>query len=327
MWLQKPTLFRWICLLVIAFFLLESCSNPTDELKQKSSVTDLITSQPNLSIFKDAIEISGLSSSLSAGNRTFFAPTNTAFEKYLLDNNYSSINAIPVASLKELLLNHFMNRLLLNSDLYTGYFSTMAKGTASASANLSLYVGLNAGSKYINGNSKIITADIIASNGIIHVIDNVLLLPTILAQLTVNPNFTDLLVALTSQNQSNPLNYFKTVLSDTTTKTFFAPTNDAFIAFNTEFGYTTTAPIASALQNQILRYHIATGNNYFLNSFTSNQIITTNQMVNLTIQLSNTSIENYVKLKDANNRLASITFKNIQCTNGIIHIIDNVLKP
>ena len=327
MTLQKSTLFNCICLLVIAFFMLASCSNPSDELKQKSTVIELITSQPNLSIFKEAIEISGLNSSLSAGNTTFFAPTNAAFEKYLIDNNYSSINAVPVAILKEVLLNHLMVGLLLNSDLYTGYFPSMAKGTASASTNLSLYVGLVSGVKYINGNSKIITADIIANNGIIHVVDSVILLPTILSQLTANPNFTDLLIALTFQNQASPLNYFKTVLSDTTTKTFFAPTNAAFTAFNSEFGYTTSAPIASALQNQILRYHISTGNNYSLNSFTANQIITTNQMVNLTIQISNTSTENNVKLKDANNRLALITYDNIQCTNGIIHIIDNVLKP
>ena len=323
---KLPSLYRFTAL-IIAFFTLNSCSNPADDVKQKSTISALIASQTNLSIYKEALDITGLNSVLTAGNVTCFAPTNAAFQKYLLDNNYSSISVIPVVLLRELLLNHFMTGLLLSSDLYTGYFSSMAKGAASTATTLSLYVGIVSGSKYINGNAQIITADIIANNGIIHVVDNVLILPSVLSQLTINPNFTELLAALTFQNQNAPINYFKTTLADDTIKTFFAPTNAAFTAFNTEFGFTSTAPISSVLQNQILRYHIATGNNYYLNSFSQNQLIATNQMVNLTVQLSTTGIENFVKLQDTNNRLASITYKNIQCTNGIIHIIDTVLKP
>ena len=313
------------CLLV--YFFLASCSNPETEIRQKSTVVELIDSQSNLSIFNDAIKITNLNSFLSVGDRTFFIPTNAAFTTFLLANNYATINDVPVPILKEILMNHFMNGLQLSSSLYTGYFSTLAKGTASATTNLSIYVSAAPGAFLLNGNSKIITSDIIASDGIIHIVDTVLILPSILSQLTANPSFTDLLAALTTQNQASPLNYFKNTLSDATTKTFFAPTNTAFTAFNTEFGFTTLIPIGSSLQNQILRYHIATGTNYLLNSFTNNQIIATNQFVNLTVNLSNTSIENYVKLKDNNNRFATITYKNIQCTNGVIHIIDKVLKP
>ncbi|MBC7494018.1 MAG: fasciclin domain-containing protein, partial [Flavobacterium sp.] len=234
---------------------------------------------------------------------------------------------VPVPILKGIMLNHFMLGLQKSTNLYTGYFSTLAIGTASASNNLSLYVSSTSNIIVLNGTAKIITPDIIASNGVIHVIDHVLILPTILSQLTANANFTDLLLALTLQNQSLPLNYFKNTLSDANTKTFFAPTNAAFSSFNTEFGYTATNPISALVQNQILRYHIAIGTNYFFNSFVNNQIIGTNQGTNLLIQLSVNSFENYVKLQDANGRQASISYKNIQCSNGIIHVIDKVLKP
>lgn len=323
----KSPKFYLITSCFFGFLFLFSCSNPVDEIKQKSTVVELINSQTNLSIYKEAIAITGLNSFLSAGNLTYFIPTNAAFNKFLIDNNYAMLTDVPTPILKEILMNHFMNGLQLSTNLYTGYFPTLAKGTASTTNNLSLFVFTASGPITLNGISKIITSDVIASNGIIHIIDEVLILPSILSQLTANPSFTDLLAALTVQNQTLPLNYFKNTLLNVTTKTFFAPTNNAFTSFNKEFGYTTTNLIANNLQNQILRYHISTGNNYFLNSFTNNQIITTNQLINLTVQFSATSIENYIKLKDANSRLASITYKNIQCTNGMIHIIDNVLKP
>lgn len=304
-----------------------SCSNLEEEQKQKSTVVALVNSQSNLSIYKEAVEITGLNSILSTGNSTFFIPTNSAFNKFLIDNNYAVITDVPVPILKEILMNHFMNGLVLSTNLNTGYYKSEAKGTASATNNLSLYVSNLSGVITLNGISKVITSDVIASNGIIHIVDAVLSLPTILSQLTANASFSDLLAALTVQNQFLPLNYFKNKLSDATIKTFFAPTNAAFTSFNTEFGFTTANPIATNLQNQILRYHIATENNYLANSFTNNQVIATNQLVNLTIQLSSVGVENYVKLKDVNNRLATITYQNIQCTNGIIHIVDKVLKP
>ena len=312
---------------IFAFLVTISCSNPSDEIKQKSTVLELINSQPNLSMYKNAIEIAGLNSYLSATNYTYFMPTNAAFQQFLTDNNYTLLTDVPVPILKGIMLNHFMSGLQKSTNLYTGYFSTLAIGTASASNNLSLYVSSTSNIIMVNGTSKIITPDIIASNGVIHVIDNVLILPTILSQLTANANFTDLLSALTLQNQSLPLNYFKNTLSDANTKTFFAPTNAAFSSFNTEFGYTATNPVAAPIQNQILRYHIANGTNYFFNSFVNNQSINTNQGTNLLIQLSVNSFENYVKLQDANGRQASITYKNVQCSNGMIHIIDKVLKP
>ena len=318
------------CLLLsslISSLILLSCSNPVEESKQKSTVNELINSQPHLSTYKEAMAISGLNSYLEASNLTYFIPTNAAFQKFLSDNNYALLSDVPVLILKEILMNHLMNGLQLSSSLSTGYFTTLAKGSASATNNLSLFVSTASGSIVLNGISKIITSDVTASNGIIHIVDTVLILPSILAQLTANPVFTDLLVALTIQNQALPLNYFKNTLSDTTIKTFFAPTNAAFTSFNLEFGYTTTTTIAATLQNQILRYHIASGTNFALNSFINNQIITTNISTNLSIQFSTTSIENFIKLKDVNNRLASIIYKNIQCTNGMIHTIDKVLKP
>ena len=324
---SKLSYFFSIAAAVMLVVLTNSCSNPSDEIKQKSTVLELINSQPNLSIYKTAIETAGLNSYLSATNYTYFVPTNAAFQQFLSDNNYSAITDVPVPILKQIMLNHLMIGLQKSTNLYTGYFSTLATGTASATNNLNIYVAFDSNSILLNGVSKIITADIIANDGILHIVDTVLILPNILTQLTANANFTSLLAALTLGNQSLPLNYFKNTLSDSNTKTFFAPTNAAFTSFNTEFGYTTTNTIALSLQDQILRYHIVTGTNYFLNSFVNNQTITTNQGASLLVQLSVNSIENYVKLQDTNNRQAAIVYKNIQCSNGMIHIIDKVLKP
>jgi uncharacterized surface protein with fasciclin (FAS1) repeats len=67
------------------------------------------------------------------------------------------------------------------------------------------------------------TADIIASNGVIHVVDKVIGLPTIVTHATANPNFTSLVGALTGRQPD-----FVTILSGAGPFTVFAPTNDAF---------------------------------------------------------------------------------------------------
>ena len=62
-----------------------------------------------------------------------------------------------------------------------------------------MYVDLTSGVK-LNGIAKVKTADVMASNGIIHVVDAVIGLTTIVTHATANPNFSTLATLLTTQN-------------------------------------------------------------------------------------------------------------------------------
>jgi uncharacterized surface protein with fasciclin (FAS1) repeats len=90
-----------------------------------------------------------------------------------------------------------------------------------------MFVNTAGGKVMLNGVATVTTADIIASNGVVHVVDKVIGLPTIVTHAL--SNFT-LVGALTGAGQPD----FVTILSGTGPFTVFVPTNAAFTALNTE---------------------------------------------------------------------------------------------
>jgi uncharacterized surface protein with fasciclin (FAS1) repeats len=180
-----------------------------------------------------------------------------------------------------------------------------------------MYVDLRSGVK-LNGTATVTTADIMASNGVIHVVDKVIGLPTIVTHATANPNFTSLVGALTGAGQPD----FVTILSSAGPYTVMAPTNDAFTALNTELAPGGIAGVSAANLTKVLTYHVANGN-VLAASLTEGQMITTLQTPQkYTIQLAGGA-----KIKDANNRISTITATDVQCSNGVIHVINKVLLP
>jgi uncharacterized surface protein with fasciclin (FAS1) repeats len=77
------------------------------------------------------------------------------------------------AALTQILLNHVVSGAVKSTDLTTTYIKTLAKGTASSTNNLSMFVTAS-GKVKLNGVATVTTADIIASNGVIHVVDKVI---------------------------------------------------------------------------------------------------------------------------------------------------------
>jgi uncharacterized surface protein with fasciclin (FAS1) repeats len=97
------------------------------------------------------------------------------------------------------------------------------------------------------------TADIIASNGVIHVVDKVIGLLTIVTHATANPNFTSLVFREGTTG-------FVTILSGAGPFTVFAPTNDAFTALNGVSPGGIIASVSAANLTKVLQYHVVSGN-------------------------------------------------------------------
>ncbi len=171
-----------------------------------------------------------------------------------------------------------------------------------------------------NGGATVTIADIPASNGIIHVVDGVIGLPTIVNHAIANKNFTTLVAALTY----NPSSGFAGILSGKTSSPFtvFAPTNTAFSSFLNETGYSGLAAIPANVLETTLKYHVVAGANVLSTSLTNGQIVSTFAGQNFTIGLTGGA-----KITDANNRISNIIATDVQCSNGVIHVIDKVLLP
>ena len=103
------------------------------------------------------------------GHRQFtvFAPTDAAFESLFAALGVMGVDQIPLDTLRAVLLYHVAPGERLSSDvLDSTRLRTLSKGF--------IYPTLRAGAPYVN-DARIVAADIDVSNGVIHVIDAVLL--------------------------------------------------------------------------------------------------------------------------------------------------------
>jgi uncharacterized surface protein with fasciclin (FAS1) repeats len=295
-----------------------SCDNNSDQMPVDNSITGIAKTNSNLSILVQALVKADLATTLQGtGPYTVFAPTDAAFTDFLKTTPYATINDVPKDVLTQILLNHVVSGKVKSTDLSTSYVKTLAKSASSGTNTMSMYVDLTSGVK-LNGVAKVITADVMASNGVIHVVDAVINLPTIVTHATANPNFTSLVGALTKAGQPN----FVSILSGTGPFIVFAPTNDAFTALNTELAPGGIAGVSSANLTKVLQYHVVNGN-ILAASLTEGQIVSTLQTPQtFTIQLAGGA-----KIKDANNRISTIIATDVQCSNGVIHVLNKVLLP
>lgn len=314
--LKKPIV------LVTFFFVassIVSCSSEDNINAKKSSITEIVQSQSNLTTLGIALQRTDLLTTLNnEGTFTLFAPTNAAFDNFLTLNGFTDINAVPVATLKEILLNHVIGDVKTVLDLPpSGYIKTLAKGNAAATNTLSLYVNKSNGI-VLNGVSEVISENALARNGIVHIVDGVIGLPTVFDHLNSNPNFTSLIGVLTGTGQPN----FAATFSGTGPFTVFAPVNAAFTSLNTELAPSGVAGVSAANMTKILQYHVVS-NNILSSQLIEGQVLTTLQAP----QTFSVLLSAGPRLKDVNNRNSNIIVTDIQCSNGVIHALSKVMLP
>lgn len=312
-------LFKIFSLVLLFGFISTACEDSTTEMETYSSIYELTASDPDLSNLKAAIDKAGLASTLNqSGNFTVFAPSNAAFSQFLSANGFASLNDVPTAALKEILLNHVLGTKMMASQVATGYVSTMAKGSAST-RNLSMFVNTASGVK-LNGVSTVTQTDLMATNGVIHKVDKVIGLPTVVTHALANPNFSTLVSALTRNDMPD----FVGILGGSTGSPFtvLAPNNAAFGSLLTEINLPGLASIPTVTLENALKYHVVAGANVASTDIMNNMNVTTFQGGTFTVTTTGG-----VKITDANNRMSNVIATDVQCSNGIIHVLDKVLLP
>jgi uncharacterized surface protein with fasciclin (FAS1) repeats len=281
------------------------------------TITQIAAGNADLSTLVAALKKAGLDKTLDEpGTYTVFAPSNTAFVK-AFDTSFPNASFYTKEFLTPFLLNHVLIVKKNATDLKTEYVSTLAP--AVGDTKMSMYVDLvtYAGKVTLNGRAQVTIPDIEASNGVIHLVDTVIQLPTLVDAAEANPNFKTLVSTLTGDAQAAT----KKVLDDATAAaplTVLAPTDNAFDTALADW-----AKDASEAQlTTVLQYHVVAGN-VLSTALTNNQEVTTVGTQKLKVVKTTSSI----KFEDTKTDQAKVVVADVQCANGIIHAIDRVLQP
>ncbi|MDA9228139.1 fasciclin domain-containing protein, partial [Flavobacteriales bacterium] len=291
-----------------------------------NSIYDIVSNSTDHTTLKVAVDACSLDGTLSvAGPFTLFAPTDAAFNALPSGTVLALLNDIP--TLTNILLHHALGDSVMSSMLFNGQIVTTLAGT-------DVTVTIDTSGVYIDG-AQVTVADIVADNGVVHVINAVLLPnPGCTDPTATNYDSTAIVddgsctyatntiydVVVTSLDHNLLEIAVDTcgldgALSGSGPLTLFAPTDAAFNALPTG----TVAALLNDLPTltNILLHHVV-GDSVMSGMLSNGQVVTTllGTDVTVTINSSGVYIDN-----------AMVTVVDIIADNGVVHVIDAVLLP
>ncbi len=264
--------------------------------------------------------------SASTSNLTVFAPTDAAFNTMATSLGFANatamVTALDGATLEKILQYHVLPTKKLAADLVAaGATSSQATLYSFEGAATTLALNTTSGVKITDevlNQATVATPNVAASNGVIHIIDRVLVPPGVLnvvqmAQL--NPTFSVLVEAVVAANLA-------TTLSGAGPFTVFAPTNDAFTAALAELTLTKAQLLANPGLAGILTYHVVAGN------VRAAAVVALPKPASVTtVQGEAFTVGTTLQITDARARVANLVATDVIASNGVIHVIDKVLLP
>lgn len=316
----------WFILLLLGCF---SCIPPEGEMPRDPrtfdpSSTDLMELSSALPYFKDFIRASGqvkIASLLNdKGPYTIFMPNQLAFSRFRSEKDIDNVAEIPDEELKEILLYHIIHGRWLLLGIPVGYYPTLALESTTGNP-IDLYIDTGDLLR-LNGVFALDEPDLESTNGVIHSINAVLDLPTVMTHLSVNLDFS-MIYEILNRNDIRPA--FPELLEQKKDPcTLLAPDNAAIIKFLEEHPeWNTTADIPAEQWIEILKFHLIRGENFLVKDIEETAGLIASNGSLLLIQPTYPgwmiSVDNQQK--------ASIVQRDIQATNGVIHRIDRVMIP
>ena len=216
----------------------------------------------------------------------------------------TGIADLSAETLTPILLYHVLGTEKKASMITSGYYATLSPAEGNfASMNISVSGGVN-----IDKDTKVTTADVDVKNGVIHVIDKVLLPPSVVDIALDNSNFSILVQAVVKANLVE-------TLSTAGPFTIFAPTNAAFETLFGDLGVTGVADLTAEQLTPILLYHVVSGN------------VRSSDLSDGSVETLNGPIEISLMPSPSINGTTMIVATDVQATNGVVHVIDKVLLP
>ncbi|MBT8317282.1 MAG: fasciclin domain-containing protein [Lutibacter sp.] len=297
--------FTFLAIATLTAFTLESCNDDDN---------DVVVMTPTQNIVEIAVAngFNSLAAALTraelvdalqgTGPFTVFAPTDEAFDNLLAAIGQTSIDDVPVSVLQSILTYH-----VISGDVAS---SMVSDGEVPALSGEDLTLSTTNGIQ-VNGVNVINPFDVVATNGIVHTIDQVLVPPTIapfvnsvLEPAYFNENFSTLVEAVVKAD-------LVSTLLNTPNLTIFAPTNDAFVASGIN-----PMDLDAATLAPVLTYHVV-GAKVFASGIPA-QAPTVNGN---NIFFSLTGSGNFI------NGNTEIIATDIESGTGVVHVINSVLLP
>ena len=307
--------------------LFQSCTNNDNDeyVNMPKSIYEHVATSMNYSYLAYALQKTELAIVLDGVEEyTLYAPNNMAFGRFLMENGFRNIDEVPNKLLRKVLLNHVMIDPIEYRDFKTGYFSTAAQFVnGSQMRNLSIHIEQVNMRVTLNGESRITQGNVRATNGIIHAVDRVIPIPTIVTFAKADKELNNLLTALTRSDLTTD---FASVLSTNLGTapapfTVFAPTDQAFIDLLAELGVQSLSDINEPTLKSTLTYHVVGEIN------ANSSMLSDNLELNTLGGPITANVTGGATLTDGNNRVSKIIAVDIQADNGVIHVIDKVILP
>jgi len=291
---------------------------PTVEPEMPKTIVDIAAEDGRFDTLVTAIQAADLADTLSSeGPFTVFAPTDEAFAA-LPEGTLDALLA-DIPTLTDILLYHVVAGEVTASDVV----SLDGQSAETALEGKSVAIKVDADRVILNDNVNVIITDIEASNGVIHVIDAVLLPPSdeeamseddmsdkmdIVDTAVADGRFTTLVAAVEAAGLMD-------ALKGEGPFTVFAPTDEAFAAMPEGTVEALLADIPTL--TDILLYHVVEG------KVMAADVVELNQAMTLNGQYVDIAVEDGKVMIDG----AEVILTDIETSNGVIHVIDAVILP
>ena len=275
-----------------------------------NTVVDVIVNSEDHTVLEAAVLAADLAGALSAeGPFTVFAPTDAAFTALMEALEVSAEELLAFEGLTDVLLYHVVGAQALAADLSDGQEITTL-------LDQDVTITINGMGVFVN-QAMVTVADIMADNGVVHVIDAVLLpeldenLPETVVDIIVASEVHTLLEAAVVAAG------LVDALSGEGPFTVFAPTDDAIVALTEALSITAEELLALPNLGEILQYHVVAAD-AFAEDLSDGQLLTTLLGQDVTVSISDAG----VMINDA-----MVIVADLEAENGVVHVIDAVLLP
>lgn len=270
----------------------------------KADIVDTAVAAGSFKTLAAALQAAGLVDALKGkGPFTVFAPTDEAFAKLPKGTVEELLKPENKARLQSILKYHVISGAVLAKDVKAGSVATLDGQRIDITTK---------DGKVMVDKATVTATDVTASNGVIHVIDTVIL-PSDkdIVKTAVDAGSFKTLAALLTQAE------LVGALQGPGPFTVFAPTDEAFAKLPKETVESLLKPENKAKLAEILKFHVVSGR-VFSDAAAKGATVATLQGSSVTTKSDGgkVMVEN-----------ATVTAADIDATNGVIHVIDTVIMP
>ncbi len=281
----------------------------------ENDIVDIASGNTDFSILVAALGEADLVAALQGeGPFTVFAPTDEAFESLLADLEIDAETLLAHPDLGKVLLYHVVSGKVMSTDLSDGMAAATLNGES---------VSISTSNGVVVNDAMVTSADIEASNGVIHVIDKVLVpsdfqlestpveteKPDIVEIAVGDSRFSMLVMLLQEADLVG-------ALQGEGPFTVFAPTNAAFESLISALGISPEELMAQPELSEVLLYHVISG------KVMSTDLSDGLEAATLNGESVVFDLSSGVMVNEAN-----VIGADIEASNGVIHVIDGVLVP